>query len=140
MVDDDYEDFELLTEAIHAIDNTISVHFLDRCDDAEKFRNKEIDLVLLDINMPHHDGFFWLKSIRAEGYKLPIIMYTNSQSPQHIDQAYQEGADLYFPKPETFTLLTNGFRKLFGLDWTDPCVVKELHRKEQKYLPFSYRD
>ncbi|MGZ8545463.1 MAG: response regulator [Flavisolibacter sp.] len=124
IIDDDYDDFELVYEAIQEINPEIELHYVNNCDKAMELKNAPVDLVLLDINMPHHDGFYWLKNIRENGYKdLPIIMYTNSLAPSHIVRAYQEGANLYFSKPETFPNLIKGLKKLIQFDWSQPALV-----------------
>ncbi len=120
------------------IDDTISVQFLDRCEEAPKFKDQPIDLLFLDINMPHHDGFFWLKGIRKHGYEnLPIVMYTNSVRPENIIQAYREGANLYYIKPTSFSDLLKGLKALIDLDWTDPFSVKEAYWHDGKYATFE---
>jgi CheY-like chemotaxis protein len=97
IIDDDEDDFELVNEALQEINPSISVTYINSCEQVLQYRNQSFDLILLDINMPLHDGFFWLRSIRDHGYKdLPIIMYTNSLSPAHISKAYEEGANLFF--------------------------------------------
>lgn len=83
VIDDDKDDFELIEEAAKVIDADISVDFLDRCENAHQYKDHSFDLVFLDINMPHHDGFSCLKGIRESGYtNLPVIMYTNSHRPR----------------------------------------------------------
>lgn len=138
VIDDDFDDFELIAEAVRQIDKSISVHFLDRCEDGDKYKDYSIDLVFLDINMPLHDGFSWLKGIRENGYEhLPIIMYTNSVRPEHIIQAYSEGANLYYVKPTSFSDLLKGLRALINLDWSDPLSIKENYWQDGKYATFK---
>ncbi len=89
VIDDDKDDFDLIVEAVQLIDPAITVRFLDQCADAAQYKNHSFDLVFLDINMPQHDGFSWVKAIRKNGYQdLPIIMYTNSLRPDHVMQAF----------------------------------------------------
>lgn len=138
VIDDDDDEFELVSEAVSEIDPAISVSFLDRCDRVSQYKDKQFDLVLLDINMPFHDGFDWLKGIREKGLAdLPVIMYTNSLYPGHISKAYQEGANLYFVKPDNFNSLVKGLRKLMSLNWTNPFLIKENHFQNGKFIPFQ---
>jgi DNA-binding response OmpR family regulator len=137
VIDDDRDDFELVLEAISGIDPAISVSFLDRCEDGAKYKGHQFDLVLLDINMPSHDGFSWLKGIRESGYDRPIVMYTNSSSPAHIVKAYEEGATLYFTKPDSYSYLIKGIKKLLDLDWTDPFSITRMHKENGKYQTFQ---
>ena len=138
LIDDDRDDFDLISEAVKQIDPAISVSFLDRCEDGYKYEGHSFDVVLLDINMPRHDGFMWLKGIRESGYKnLPIIMYTNSLRSEHIIQAYTEGANLYYIKPTSFTDLIKGLRELISLDWTDPFSITQAYWQNGKYATFK---
>jgi DNA-binding response OmpR family regulator len=121
MVDDDRDDFELIVEAIQQIDPEISVQFLDRCEDSHKYEKRSFDLLLLDINMPFHDGFSWLRGIRKSGNTdLPIVMYTSSANPANIAKAYHDGANLYFTKPDSFDELVLGLSTILKVDWSDP--------------------
>jgi CheY-like chemotaxis protein len=138
MIDDDREDFELLNEVIVEMGADITTHFVERCTEVQKYKDISFDMVLLDINMPLHDGFSWLKGIRESGYKKPVVMYTNSSAPGNIERAYQEGADLYFAKPESFTNMLNGFKKLFHLDWSDRASIRQLQKQNDTYIPFRY--
>lgn len=137
IIDDDYDDFELVYEAIQEINPGIELHYINNCDRALEFKSFPVDLVLLDINMPHHDGFYWLKCIRDKGYDLPIIMYSNSLSPSHIVRAYQEGANLYFSKPESFSNLIKGMKKLIQFDWSIPALVTGNYVEKGQYRAFQ---
>ena len=124
MVDDDRDDFELIVEAMQQIDPDISVQFLDRCEDRHKYEKSSFDLLLLDINMPFHDGFTWLRGIRESGKTdLPIVMYTSSANPANIAKAYHDGANLYFTKPDSFDELVLGLSTILNVDWNDPSSV-----------------
>ncbi|WP_121357684.1 response regulator [Flavisolibacter nicotianae] len=138
IIDDDPDDYELVSEAIQEINPSIGVTYVNSCEQLLQHRHQTFDLILLDINMPYHDGFFLLKSIREHGYRdLPIIMYTNSLSPAHITKAYKEGANLFFSKPESFSALLNGLRKLVDLDWASPFSVTQQYCKNGHYKAFQ---
>ena len=138
VIDDDRDDFELVSEAVSSINEEISVSFISRCDQVANYRDHKFDLILLDINMPLHDGFYWLKAIRSQGYKeLPIVMFTNSLSPEHIQKSYKEGANLYYSKPHSFRGLVNGLKKLFQLNWSDPIGITTMYSNNGKYATFQ---
>lgn len=137
IIDDDQEDYEFLQEALQEIDPEISVSHISKCEEGVQHKFPQFDLVLLDINMPLHDGFYWLRSIRSLGYNnLPVIMYTNSLSPAHIAKAYDEGANLYFSKPERFPQLKQGLKDLIRMDWSDPFSITEEYCAEGRYKTF----
>jgi DNA-binding response OmpR family regulator len=138
IIDDDQDDYEIVEEALQQIDPAITVFFLDKCEERSKYSNHSFDIVLLDINMPFHDGFTWLRGIRASGYRtLPVVMYTSSSNPAHMVKAYDNGATLYFTKPENFSDLVKGLKKLLAYDWSHPASVTQMHYKDGKYTSFK---
>lgn len=138
IIDDDVDDYFLLKEAMKKVDDSVSIDYIDSCEEVAKYKGRVFDLLLLDINMPRHDGFAWLKAIRERGYKsLPIVMYTNSQSPSNMRRAYSEGANLYFPKPETFSELTEALKVLINLDWSHPPLVTNRYSSNGQFTRFT---
>jgi len=63
-----------------------------------RFRDTPCDLIILDVMMPGHDGFFILKEIRRES-NVPIIMLTAKDSDADYIQGLDLGSDDYFTKP-----------------------------------------
>ena len=63
-------------------------------------------LVLLDLNMPHLDGFGVLRKMRQEERTtfVPVVMLTSSNHPDDVHRAYELGANGYLDK------LSNGMR------------------------------
>ena len=137
IVDDDMDDYMLVKEAMLKVDPAIEVEFIDNCDRAASYSGEDVDLLLLDINMPKYDGFFWLKSIRNKGYsELPIVMYTNSLSPTHMRKAYIDGANLYFAKPDSFNQLISGLKKIVQMDWSRPDEIKGQYTANGQFSRF----
>ena len=64
----------------------------------EAFQNSPSDLIILDVMMPGHDGFFILKEIRKTS-NVPIIMLTAKDSDADYIQGLDMGSDDYFTKP-----------------------------------------
>jgi DNA-binding response OmpR family regulator len=138
VIDDDLDDYELVAEAVKDIDPDITVSYFNSCELAKTADSNSFDLVFLDINMPKLDGFDWLKGIRERGYKqLPVVMYTNSMSPVHISRAYNEGANLYFSKPENYPGLLKGLKQIIEMDWSDPVLITQKYIQDGKYSTFE---
>ncbi|MFQ9923236.1 MAG: response regulator transcription factor [Beduini sp.] len=70
----------------------------DLSDPLQSILNSHSDLVLLDINLPHHDGQFLCKEVRKTS-DLPIIIITskNNELDELISMNY--GADDFVTKP-----------------------------------------
>ena len=65
-------------------------------------RCHEVDLVLLDLHMPHHDGFAVLAELRAtlpDDAFLPVLVLTADASPRTRDRALAAGATDFLIKP-----------------------------------------
>lgn len=61
-------------------------------------------LVLMDINLPNYDGFFWCREIRSIS-KVPIIFISARFSDMDQVMAIENGGDDYIVKPFSFDLL-----------------------------------
>lgn len=61
----------------------------------EQLKEKQYQLVILDIMMPGMDGFETLEQIR-EGYSLPILMFTSKNDSASKVRGLRAGADDYW--------------------------------------------
>ena len=70
-------------------------------DGLKKARNKEPDLILLDVMLPGMDGFDICYHLRAEPQtaKLPILMLSAKAREVDRDTGLKVGADYYITKP-----------------------------------------
>lgn len=62
---------------------------------------KSVDLILSDINMPNMDGLEFIKSVRASGKTMPIVMITTEGGEDIIKEALTNGASDSIKKPFT---------------------------------------
>lgn len=77
----------------------------------QKSREKNYDLVFLDINMPGPDGLCILRWIRAKFPKTKVIMCSSNHSTEIVEEAEGLGATGFVRKPvvikEFLSLLDN---------------------------------
>ena len=61
----------------------------------------EIDLVLLDIVMPHVNGFHVLSAMKKNGWieDIPVIMITSETASAHVERAYNLGCTDFINRP-----------------------------------------
>ncbi len=62
-------------------------------------RRDEIDLLILDLQMPRRDGFAVLQEMRSMGHDAPVIVLTGHGSVEKAVQAVKEGAQDFLEKP-----------------------------------------
>lgn len=70
------------------------------------------DLLLLDVEMPHGNGYEACAAIRAlpGGVNVPIVMVTGLDDPSSINHAYDAGATDFVVKPINWALLVHRIR------------------------------
>lgn len=56
------------------------------------------DLVLMDLNMPHVNGFDATRQLRQQGFTSPIVVLTASESEEDRRKAEEAGCDAYILK------------------------------------------
>lgn len=60
---------------------------------------KKFDLIILDLMLPKVDGFLILKTLRATGNKVPILILSAKETVEDIVNGLKTGADDYLVKP-----------------------------------------
>lgn len=70
------------------------------------------DMLLLDVMMPHLDGYEVCKRVRQSrhGARVPIMMMTGLNDTSSIELAYEAGATDFISKPINWTLLSHRVR------------------------------
>jgi len=76
----------------------------------ELLKQKEVDIVILDCNMPIVNGIQVLKSIKEHGDKIKVIMLTVENDRKTIHTAIDVGADGYILKDSAGTEIVNAIR------------------------------
>ena len=72
----------------------------------EEVVRKQPKLVLMDVNLPYYDGFYWCGRIR-EVSKLPILFLSSRDSNMDLIMGINNGGDDYITKPfDTQVLLS----------------------------------
>ena len=96
------EDERMLSEAITAIltRSNYSVDAVYNGEDAlDYIETDQYDAVILDVMMPKMDGITVLKTIRAQGKDVPVLMLTSKSEIGDKIEGLDSGADDYLTKP-----------------------------------------
>jgi DNA-binding response OmpR family regulator len=97
IVDDDPNLVDLLRVALERSGYGV-LTALNGIEGEKVFRANPVDLVVLDVMMPHRDGFTLCRDLRAIS-PVPIIMLTARQEVEDIVKGLELGADDYITKP-----------------------------------------
>lgn len=82
-----------------------NLHPIDNLEDIlSEFKSFEPQLLLLDINLPFYDGFYWCNQIRQFS-KIPIIFISSRNSNMDVIMGINLGADDYIQKPFSIDVL-----------------------------------
>ena len=84
----------------------------DGNDGLEKAMTQEVDLLILDINLPGLDGYVLCSMLRQSGKKMPILMLTARSKQTEMVQGLNLGADDYLVKPFDLDVLLARVRAL----------------------------
>ncbi|WP_409344113.1 winged helix-turn-helix domain-containing protein [Paenibacillus sp. MBLB4367] len=87
----------------------------------QEFADTKPNLVLLDINLPHFDGFYWCRQIRTVS-NVPIIFLSARVGDMDQVMAIENGGDDYLTKP-------------FHLDVVMAKIKSALRRAYGEYAP-----
>jgi two-component system response regulator len=114
LVEDSMEDLELTTFALNATGGLKFMHLRDgvdalrfifsKCTSREKKARLALKLILLDVKLPKVDGLDVLRKIRADDSTrlIPVVMFSSSNQPVDVNEAYSLGANSYVVKPLGF--------------------------------------
>jgi CheY-like chemotaxis protein len=128
LADDNPSDVYLIREALreHAVDCTLRVVSDGKAvmgivsgETVAAETASSLSLIILDLNLPRHDGIEILRKLRESPAfdGIPVVVLTSSDSPRDRVLANQLGATRYLHKPsslEEFLGLGAIFKELLG--------------------------
>jgi two-component system, OmpR family, KDP operon response regulator KdpE len=89
------------------------------------FNNENIQLVIMDIMMPHMDGLETMRRIRQESH-VPIVILTAMGEEADKVRAFDLGADDYLTKPFGVGELLGRIKAVLRrADWSEPASSEE---------------
>jgi two-component system cell cycle sensor histidine kinase/response regulator CckA len=111
IADDDPVVLLLMGEALAAAGFSVTA-VEDGSQAVSAFQSLRPDLVVLDVQMPHLDGFGACREIRgsAGGLRVPIVMATGLEDVEAIERAYAVGATDFITKPVNWMIFIQRVR------------------------------
>lgn len=124
LADDDKDDRFFFGLAVAETDKSISFTALPSGEKLMEWLKQASqrlpDMVFLDLNMPRKNGFMCLEEIRKDPslQNLFIAIYSTSNSPKDIAEAFEKGANVFINKPNGYEELKVIMKKALMLDLT----------------------
>jgi len=115
------EDFSLLRNLERTLLGSLSCNNIieaENGDDAINIlnKNKDIDLIISDWDMPNKNGITLLEWVRNNSHfsKTPFLMLANRGDRSNVEKALKSGANSFIAKPFTAEELKNKIEEAFG--------------------------
>jgi CheY-like chemotaxis protein len=126
-VDDDADEFYLFNEAIEQSNLQVKMSRAKDGNDLLEIlkAGDQPDVIFMDLNMPYKDGLETLIELKSsEDFKaIPVIIFSTSSNANQINTCFQQGANMYVVKPESFDQITSMVNKVFSFDWKDKISI-----------------
>ncbi|HWA32831.1 MAG TPA: response regulator [Cyclobacteriaceae bacterium] len=117
LVDDDAEEAELFTDAVHTVNQSIKVVWFSDVMEALESLLKELHqptILFLDLNLPKVSGKDLLRLLRQNTLTahLPVVIYSTTISKRDMDDTAPYQVKAYLQKPENFQALCDKLREV----------------------------
>lgn len=134
LADDDDDDRQFLAETIAEVAPKSTIYTVNDgatlMDHMNSYDVSLPDIIFLDLNMPFKDGKECLAEIKRSGkfQHIPVIIYSTSSYIKDIENAYNNGANLYVIKPNSCNELKKIMRKVLTADWSDCLWAPQMEK------------
>ena len=116
LAEDNEDDYLLARDALKECRPDVELRWVKDGDELmDQLKNfPRASLVLLDLSMPRKSGLQALKEIRSLPAlkRLPIVVFTTSQTDKDIFDSYDQGANSFISKPMGFQPFVKVMRSL----------------------------
>jgi len=108
------DDHPLFLEGVRTVllqlDDNVSIQTSGSCEEALSLIDDDIDLVLLDINLPGMSGLEGLQQLRHKAPATPLVVMSASEDRNKVMRAIEQGAKGYIPKSSTSDIILNALQ------------------------------
>ncbi len=120
--DDDLDDRDIFIDAANQVSESLQVLTQGNGDELIRLLNNPPpfpNLIFLDLNMPLKNGYEILQEIKQSEHTkyLPVIIFSTSDDERAINTTRLLGANLYIPKPSSFSSLKKVIKYTLSINW-----------------------
>ena len=119
LIDDDADELEVFSQALHSIDKTIKcTHAKDLGEALDILHHSSPGYIFIDFNMPKTNGLKYLAEIRRlkNLEKSKIVLYSNYIDDEMSSKALELGAFRCVKKPNLINLLARRLKEILKPD------------------------
>jgi CheY-like chemotaxis protein len=119
IIDDDEDDRDLLSDAIHELDPhiqcTMAGNGQEALDGLRLVRFPKPQMIFLDLNMPRLDGVQFIQELKKDRVlqDIPVVVYTTSKLKEDDKKMHALGAVYFLTKPTSFQVLCRKVHEVF---------------------------
>lgn len=112
-------------ELDHVSDGEAAMAFLRK--EEAYINGQRPDMIFLDLNMPRKDGRQVLREIKADLSlaSIPVIVITNSQAKEDVDDVYRLRANCYLVKPPDLNEFFSMIQRVVDFWWLTARLPSE---------------
>lgn len=93
----------------------------------DKIRTLDLDMVLMDLDMPNKSGWDVMRQLKVEFPNLPIIILSVGPEEEYAVECFRDGASAYLNKQSSLGLLVEAIRKVAqGEKFISPHLAKKI--------------
>lgn len=108
----------------------------------EEFIERKPSLLIMDVNLPYYDGFYWCEKIRAIS-KVPIIFLSSRDSNMDLIMGINNGGDDYITKPFSIEVLITKInamlRRSYDYTFSDSIIYYDDTVLDMNKCTFKYK-
>ncbi|MGS2721209.1 response regulator [Paraglaciecola aestuariivivens] len=121
LIADDHPLFrDALIAALHPLFEQVSIIQADNLQSTMSAlqENQDLDLVLLDLNMPDCDNFYGLIHVTQEFPEVPVVVISANEGNSVVTKVMSLGAKGFIPKSTPSHLIANALKQIMrGENW-----------------------
>lgn len=112
LIDDHPLYLEGIQGLLQRLNNTVIIHTSGSCEEALELTKNvdDMDLILLDLNLPGMSGLEGMRQLRHQLPATPIVLLTASEDCNKILSAIDQGAKGYIPKSSTSDIIISALQ------------------------------
>lgn len=124
LTDDDADDCLLFSEALQEVTGNDQTRLTIASDGVKLMQVLDQtvppapEIIFLDLNMPRKNGFECLDEIRNDPRlkDIPVVIFSTSSNKDVVERTYQQGANYYICKPQSYSVLKQTIAFVLSLD------------------------